>query len=180
MEENKKSIYIVLSQSGAMFSKLLKIFTGAEFNHVSISLDSSLKDMYSFARLRPYNPFVSGFVEEGKDKGTFKRFVKTKALVMELKISKEKYDHLKYFIDYMIEHKNEFKYNYLGIIYAIFKKDYSPTKKFYCSQFVRACLDSFEIENVSTLPKIIKPIDFLKLNNTKIIYKGLLKNYSII
>ena len=87
-----KKIYIVLSQTGTMFSKALKFFTRAEYNHASISLTPTLETMYSFGRINPNNPFVGGFVEEGKDIGTFKRFTKTKALVLEVSVNEEKYN----------------------------------------------------------------------------------------
>ena len=172
-----KSIYIVLSQTGTMFSRALKFFTHAKYNHASISLTPTLKKMYSFGRLNPYNPFVGGFVEEGKNIGTFKRFENTKAMVMELEVTEDKYNAIKYFIKYFLENKQSFHYNYLGILFAMFRKNYENGKRYYCSQFVRACLALFDIENAVELPKIIKPIDFLKLNNKHIIYEGLLKNY---
>lgn len=172
-----KNLYIVLSQTGTWFSRILKFFTHAKYNHVSISLDANLNKMYSFGRKNPYNPFVGGFVEEGKNCGTFKRFYKTKAMVIELQVEKEKYNAIKYFINYFKTNKNEFRYNYLGILFACFKKNYETGKRFYCSQFVRACLALFNIENAIELPKIIKPIDFLMLNNKNIIYEGFLANY---
>lgn len=172
-----KKIYIVLSQTGTMFSRVLKFFTHAKYNHVSISLNVNLEKMYSFGRLNPNNPFIGGFVEEGKNIGTFKRFQKTKAMVMELTVSETKYNAIKYFINYFFEHKQYFHYNYLGILLACFRKNYEKENRFYCSQFVRACLAVFDVENAVFLPKIIKPIDFLKLDNKNIIYEGLLKNY---
>ena len=175
-----KSIYVVLSQTGTMFSRALKLFTRAEFNHASISLTPTLEKMYSFGRLNPYNPFIGGFVEEGKSKGTFMRFQKTKALVLEFSIEEEKFNKIKWFIDYFQEHQNEFRYNYLGIVCACFKKYHKSAKRFYCSEFVKTCLETFEIENAGKLPKIIKPIDFLKLNNKNIIYEGVLQNYTAI
>lgn len=174
-----KSVYIVLSQTGTMFSRALKFFTGAKYNHSSISLDSSLETMYSFGRLNPYNPFVGGFVEEGKNVGTFKRFYKTKALVLELQVSDEQYESIKFFINYLLKNKFRFHYNYLGVLYACFKKNHESKNRFYCSQFVRACLAYSNIENANSLPQIIKPIDFLRLNNQHIIYEGLLKNYKL-
>lgn len=172
-----KSIYVVLSQTGTMFSKLLKFFTCAEFNHASISLEPTLEHMYSFGRLNPYNPFKGGFVEEGKNIGTFKRFYKTQAMVIELYVSVEKYNAIKYFIEYFVGHKTEFHYNYLGILFACFRKHHTSQKRFYCSEFVSECLKVFDIENAKELPSIIKPIDFLKLTNKNIIYTGVLKNY---
>lgn len=172
-----KKIYVILSQTGSWFSNILKVVTHAKYNHASISLDANLNTMYSFGRIYPYNPFLGGFVEEGKNFGTFKRFNKTKAMVIELNVSDEKYNAIKYFINYFKENKKKFHYNYLGILFACFKKNYETGKRYYCSQFVRACLALFNIENAVELPKIIKPIDFLMLNNKNIIYEGLLKNY---
>lgn len=57
-----KKIYIVLTHTGTTLSKIIKNYTNDEFSHVSISLDSELKEMYSFGRLNAYNPFWGGFV----------------------------------------------------------------------------------------------------------------------
>ena len=173
----EKSIYVVLSQTGTMFSRALKFFTHAEYNHASISLTPTLDKMYSFGRLNPYNPFIGGFVEEGKNKGTFRRFYKTQAMVIEFKVSLEKYKAIEFFIEYFVKHKTEFHYNYWGVFFACFKKHHTSCKRFYCSEFVKTCLKSFDVENAKELPNIIKPIDFLKLNNKNIIYTGFLKNY---
>ncbi len=173
----EKSIYVVLSQTGTMFSRALKFFTHAEYNHASISLTPTLDKMYSFGRLNPYNPFIGGFVEEGKNVGTFKRFYKTQAMVLEFKVNIEKYKAIEYFIEYFKKNKKEFHYNYLGVLCACFKMYYKSNKRFYCSEFVKTCLKTFEIENAEELPNIIKPIDFLRLNNKNIIYTGFLQKY---
>jgi len=176
----QRKIYIVLSQTGTVFSRVLKFFTHAEYNHASISLNSSLENMYSFGRRNPYNPFIGGFVEEGKNIGTFKRFKNTTAKVIEVNVSEDQYRQLEYYINYLKGHKLEFKYNYLGILFACLNRNLESARRFYCSQFVRKCLCSFDVENAHELPKIIKPIDFLQLNNKNIVYTGLLKNYNVI
>jgi len=173
-----KSIYIVLSQSGSVPSRFLKFFTHDQYNHVSISLTPTLETMYSFARLKPNNPFIGGFVEEGKDFGTFKKFKKTIVNVMEFSVPDEKYNAIKYFIEYFKINKEKFKYNYIGVFLAALKLNYRPKHKFYCSQFVKTILACFNIENSIDLPNVVKPIDFLKLNNKKIIYTGLLQSYT--
>ena len=172
-----KSIYVVLSQTGTMFSRVLKLFTRAEYNHSSIAFDPTLTEMFSFGRLNPYNPIVGGFVKEGKDIGTFKRFYKTKAKVLELTITDEQYDGLKNYLEDVGQHKKEYGYNYLGVLCGIVKKDHAPEKRFYCSQFVRTCLAKFNIQNANDLPKVVKPIDFLKLSDYKVVYVGLLRDF---
>lgn len=176
----EKSIYIILSQPGTMISKALKFFTGDEYNHSSIALDSSLTKMYSFGRRNLYNPFKGGFIQESIHTGIFARFEKTKALVLEIKVSSDVYYKVKSMIEYLAENKVKFRYNYLGVLLALFKKNHTPKYKFYCSQFVRSCLSLFHISNADKLPKVAKPIDFLKLENKEIIYKGMLKNYSCV
>lgn len=178
--EEAKSVYLIISQTGTLFSRVLKFFTHAEYNHSSISLDPSLEEMYSFGRLNPYNPFVGGFVKEGKNIGTFKRFYKTTALVLELKVSAEQYNGLKSLLEYMKQNNTNFSYNYWGVFCAIFKYNVSSQRKFYCSQFVRACLASFKISNSQQLPKVIKPIDFLQLKGLRQVYRGMLKDYQIV
>ncbi len=173
-----EKIYIILSQTGNFISRALKFFTHDEYNHVSISFDQNLETMYSFGRLNPYNPFHGGFVVEGKEIGTFKRFQKTKSMVLELPIDDEKYNSLKIFISEFLHQKEKYKYNYMGVLLAYFHKDYAPKWKYYCSQFVRECLANSHVENLDKIPKIARPIDFLALPNKKIIYEGKLKDYN--
>lgn len=172
-----KKIYIILSQTGALTSKVLKLFTKDNYNHVSIALSPTLKEMYSFGRKYAYFPFIGGFVEEGKDIGTFQRFANTEVMVLELSVTIEEYNAVKYFIQYFIAHKKNFRYSYLGVFLALFNKQQKSTKKFYCSQFVKLCLTLFNIDNSKDLPNVVKPIDFLKLKSKKVIYSGLLRNY---
>ena len=84
-----RKIYIVLTYTGTILSKLVKMYTKREFSHVSIALDEDLKEMYSFGRLNPYNPFIGGFVHEYMDKGTFKRFSKTNAQIYCLELTEK-------------------------------------------------------------------------------------------
>ena len=69
-----KKVYIILTHTGTIVSRIIRCYTGHEFSHVSISLDEELTKMYSFGRLNPYNTFIGGFVNERLNSGTFKRF----------------------------------------------------------------------------------------------------------
>lgn len=81
-----KKIYIILTYTGTVLSRIIKCYTKDEFSHVSIALDKDLRQMYSFGRLNPYNPFKGGFVHEGINIGTFKRFKNTRARIYSLEI----------------------------------------------------------------------------------------------
>ena len=86
-----KKIYIILTHTGTILSQIIKYWTKDEFSHISIALDADLEEMYSFGRLNPYNAFWGSFVHEHINKGTFRRFKKTKAAVYSLKVEEEQY-----------------------------------------------------------------------------------------
>ena len=45
MSNQNKQLYIVISQTGTLLSRILKQITGAEYNHASISLSRDLERM---------------------------------------------------------------------------------------------------------------------------------------
>ena len=171
----KRSIYVVLSQTGTVFSRALKFFTRAEYNHASISLTPTLDKMYSFGRLNPYNPFIGGFVHEYIDKGTFKRFKNTKALILEIEVTNDQYKKIIDIIKYVKKNKEKYKFNVTGMFLSAIKVKVRKRRSFYCAQFVKYLLDRAKVEN--NIEDTVRPENFKNLPNSKEIYKGLLRNY---
>lgn len=173
----QKEIYIVLTQTGTILSKILKVLTGAKYNHASISLERDLSCMYSFGRKFPRNPFVGGFVKESPIMGTFKRFSNTEALIFKVEVSTEQYDGIKRYLTEMYQRKYEYHYNYCGLLFAAWGKIFRRERYFYCSEFIKDILMRFGIVNNTDLPYITKPIDLLSISKEKI-YSGKLKDYA--
>ncbi len=170
-----KKIYIVLTHTGTALSKIIKGFTKDEFSHVSIALDIELKEMYSFGRLNPNNPFVGGFVHEYIDKGTFKRFYKTRAKVYSLEITEEQYKSIKSNIDQIKNNKEDYKFNIIGLFAVGFHKKIKKQKSFYCAEFVKYVMEKADIK--TDLPDIVKPEDLKNIKGLQEIYGGLLRKY---
>lgn len=175
MRSNKVKIYIVFTYSGTMLSRIVKYYTGKEYSHVSIALDSGLERMYSFGRLNPYNPFIGGFVHEGINIGTFKRFKNTKALVCSFEVSEWQYRKLRRIIKKMERRKKIYHFNTIGLFASGVNVRIRRNNYFYCAEFVKYLLDEVDFE--SELPDIVKPMDFKKISNLKVEYKGILSNY---
>jgi hypothetical protein len=169
-----KDIYIVLTYTGTMLSRIIKSFTGNEFAHVSIALDRELKNMYSFGRLNPYNPFIGGFVHEYIDDGTFKRFKNTVSKVYSLSVEDQKYEKLKKVICDIQDHRKDYTFNILGLFAAGIHIRLKYNKSFYCAEFVKYVLDKSRVK--TDLPEPIKPEDFKALK-AKVVYAGLLRDY---
>jgi len=172
-----KKIYIVLTYTGTILSRMIKIRTRAEYAHSSIALDEGLDEMYSFGRLHPYIAFWGGFVKEGIKEGTFKRFKNTTVGVYCIEVSDEQYENLKNVIKNIRDNKKDYKFNIRGMALTSLNMGNSRINRFYCAEFVKYVLEKSDID-ISELPKAIRPEDFKKLKNTTLIYKGYLKNYT--
>ncbi len=177
MKESNKTIYIVVSQTGTVLSRILKVLTHAKYNHASISLERDLSVMYSFGRVHPYNPLLGGFVRESVRYGTFKRFSGTEAVVLSMDIADETYCHMLSDVEQMYRQKKRYHYNYVGLYAAAFGIELRHKRWFYCSEFVKYMLLKYGLVKKETLQGITKPMDFLKIPNTQVVYRGKLKNY---
>lgn len=171
-----KKIYIILTHTGTNLSKLIKNYTKDEFSHVSIALDCELKQMYSFGRLHPYNPFWAGFVQEAIDDGTFKRFYLTKTRIYFLEVTEEQYQKIQETIQKIEKEKEQYTFNILGLFAAGFRKKIVRKKSFYCAEFVKYVLEEAKVK--TNLPEVAKPEDFKQIENLQEIYSGYLKKYS--
>ena len=170
-------IYIILTYTGTMLAKIIKYYTHCEFSHVSISLDKNLEHMYSFGRLNPYNPFKGGFVQESVDKGTFKRFKNTKAMICSLEVTEEQYNKIKNTIRKISLEKENYKFNIIGLFAVSIHLKIKRKRSFYCAEFVKYLLDNSSMKTY--LPNIIKPEDFKNIKSLKPIYIGKLKEYNV-
>lgn len=170
-----KKIYLILTHTGTTLSTIIKCYTKDEFSHVSIALDKELNTMYSFGRLRPNNPFIGGFVHEGIDFGTFKRFKNTQSEIYSLEIADNKYEKIKEEIKKFESNKEKYKFNIIGLFAVSINKKIHYKDTFYCAEFVKYLFEKVKIDN--NLPDIIRPQDFKKLKYIELVYSGKLKDY---
>ena len=150
MSNQNRQLYIVISQTGTLLSRILKQITGAEYNHASISLSRDLERMYSFGRRHPYNPFWGGFVIESLRTGTFKRFSETKVMVLSVSVTEEQH-----------------------AFHIVWKQE----SCYYCSEFVGELLTKSRVDGTEQLrSSIIQPMQFLRMPHT-LLYCGKLREY---
>ncbi len=172
-----KKIYIVLTHTKTILSRLIKEFTKYEFSHVSISLDVELNQMFSFGRLNAYNPFWAGFVHEYINKGTFKRFYQTRTKIYSLTITDEQYENIKKIINIIKSERKKYKFNIIGLVAAGVHKKIGNEHSFYCAEFVKYVIENAGIK--TDLPDIVKPEDFENINGLEKVYEGLLRKYKV-
>ena len=161
-------IYILLSATGTIFARTIRIYTGKPYSHVSIGLDEHCTNLYSFARTYTNNPFVGSFQHEHKDKKVFGKFPNIPCELFEISVSNEQLEKIKEIINSM-EGK---KYNKLGLLCRLLKIPYNRKTRYFCSEFVAYTLKESGVYSFNKPLNFVDPIDFREIPIAKKIYSG--------
>ena len=175
--EKSKCIYIVLSKTQTIPSRLIKKWTKEPYAHTSLAYDLELKDMYSFARKRLHNPFYCGFIREDIETGVFGRDVETTCLVLRLWVTANQRKRIVRIVEQFKKNKNDYKYNFIGIAGVMFNKAVERKYNYFCSQFVYSVLERSEVELFKKKAGLVRPEDFRVWDEPEGIYEGKLNEY---
>lgn len=165
-------IYIVLTRTNTTISRLIRLFTHDDYTHAAIALDKNMEKMYSFARKRTYNPFVGRFKQENLNEGIYKLCRELPGVIMEIEVPVEKYEEAVKLLDEFITNSNRYKYNYLGLFYALLNKPVQFENRFLCSEFVYYILKESGIADFDMPRNLVRPQSLLNNLECKIIYQG--------
>ena len=174
----KQKLYILLSDSNSIISKGIKIYTRKPYSHVSIALDKDLNEIYSFSRLKPYNPLIGGFIREDIDVGTFSVFPNTIVELYSIDITLDQYKQIQEEIKRFSESERRYTYNYLGIIGIIINRPINREYKYFCSQFVAEVLTNSDIKIIEKDKGLTAPNDFRNHKDLNLVYRGNLQEYT--
>ena len=169
-------VYINLFSNNTNFGKLIRKVTGSAYSHATISLDSSMNNMYSFSDI-PFSHdrfFGAGFVRESIYSPMYRR--NEFFTVLMTFVSKEERDIIQSKINYFVENHTKFKYNDIGLIqyYLNFKEtkrhDEEKKKRWFCSEFVSYMCKSGNITGFNDI--LLSPQDIKNINNPNVINLG--------
>lgn len=169
-----KKVYLILSRSQTMMAIAVRIVTRRYYNHISIALEPSLDEFYSFGRKYPLITFPAGFVKESKGRGFYKLHPNIPVSVMEFELSDEDYDIVTDRLNMFRENPEKYKYDLIHLPQMIRGKPYEIGNTYVCSVFVATLFK--DIVNFGKDLSLVYPEDFKKLNG-KVIYEGKIKDY---
>ncbi|MEQ2526892.1 hypothetical protein WMO40_09275 [Bacillaceae bacterium CLA-AA-H227] len=173
----EKTVYILLTDTGTWFSKMIKLYTRFPYNHVSIALDEELNDIYSFGRKVYNNPFSAGFVKERMDQGVFFHRKETRCVLYKLTVNEEQYTRLLKIIYQFESFSANYRYNLMGIFAIAMNMKLERDNAFTCSQFVATVLKKSGLHLMKKCPELIRPDDFVDIPILELIYEGKLHEY---
>ncbi|MEG1850626.1 MAG: hypothetical protein RR228_01310 [Bacilli bacterium] len=159
---NKKNIYIIFSRTNNNMGSFIRKVTNSKYNHVSLSLNKSLEEMYSFARYNKENILYGGFVIESNI-----RYQDSQVLIFKIPITIKEYNNLSLQIETMKTNKNKYIYNYFSAFSYLFSKKITIYNSYTCVEFI--------INIIKTYIKEINIKQFYSLNELR----SILKKYTI-
>ncbi|MGF7046778.1 hypothetical protein J2T13_001276 [Paenibacillus sp. DS2015] len=172
-----RSVFILLTNTGTIFTKIIQGYTKAPYNHASISFDRELSELYSFGRKHPNNPLNGGFVKEDIKTGTYSKYPNTTCVIYELQVSEREIEKMRRVLQVFIQKHQKYLYNILGVIGIALKEPVEFSNSYFCSQFVAEILERSGIKLWNKLPALVTPDDFRQSDRLHLIYEGKLGQY---
>lgn len=166
-----KSIYLIQMQTYTGAARIIRRFTKDKYSHIGISFDKDGDVIYSFGRRKVNNPLNGGFTIEKKDGSFFKKYNKSICKIYEVEVTNRQYRQLKRILNKMEKNKENYKYDFVGIILRYFRIPVTFKNRYVCSYFIAELLDSCDIYKFNKKLSFIRPGDFDDLLG-KVIYEG--------
>jgi len=165
------TLFILLTKSKTLLSRVISLATGAQYTHVSIGLTYT-DEFYSFARRYPYFPLPAGFVHEELSGGYWKSHPHTPCCLLSLPVDHDAYDQICGRLHDMGLHAQDYRYNLRGILRCAFAVPSRQNHSYFCSQFIGELLAESGVCRALDEPSLLHPDDFLALPNADHCYYG--------
>lgn len=162
-----KYIYIIFSSTPYRIGSVIRRITREPYNHVSLSLDENLTQMYGFARRHYRTPLHGGFVRECPSRYQIQE--KTANICLcKIPVSPQQYADLESLLSQMEENKDHYIYNHLSALGALTHKRIVVRDAFTCVEF---CVDVLYKLGLDVDPKQFYTVcDLQKLLQQYVVY----------
>ena len=174
-----KQVYILLSRTETVPSRMIHKATGGTFTHASLSLTPATDRFYSYARRRLHNPFRAGLLIENIHTFVFAKYPDCHCSLFSLDVSEEAFDRMQRCVTHYLDNYKRAKYNFLGVVPLRLGIRFPRKYRLTCSQFVAIVLAASGEVYLPKDPYRMLPNDFLKLSKLQKIYDGPLKDCTI-
>lgn len=166
----------MLSDTGTVFTKTIKLYTRKKFNHSSLSLHEELGKIYSFGRKNPINPFGAGFIDES-DTMIYSYFSNTTCAVLRLDVDNT-YKKICQTISKFKKSSDDYSFNLLGFLGILVDIPIKRNNAYFCSQFVNEVLEKNGVLLFEKPSELVTPADFMNCSSLIKVYQERLLDYA--
>jgi len=167
-------VYILLTQTTSVLTRMIKFCTKKPYNHASLAFDKRLEYTYSFGRVNPNDPLIGGFAHERLDAGVFKD---AQCQLLSVDVTPAQYRTMRQRVSEIEANQVKYKYNFLGLFGARFDFEVKRKHAYFCSQFVSKVLQEVGLFPEDFPAHLVQPSDLVECINLKVEYQGPLSEY---
>lgn len=171
-----KTIYILLTRSDTILSRLVQLFTSDPYTHASISFDHGLQPLYSSARKNGETMFPAGPCTEVFHRGFYYKHQSIPCALYELEVSDEVYETARAEAQRFARDSDLYSFNILGLILCKLNIPFHPRSKYFCSQFVAEILFRSRALELPKDTSLMKPMDYTRIPQLRCRYRGPLRD----
>lgn len=179
-DQKRKTVYVLLTDTGTLLTKIIKWYTNAPYNHVSIAFDEKLDEVYSFGRKYPRTPLFAGFIREDVYFGTYRYFHNTRCVLSKIEVSSEEYIRIRNVIQDFKNNKELYSYHLMGLVGVAVRRPIQQRNKYFCSHFVAEVFERSGLNLWNLPPALVTPNDFLMHPRFELVYEGRLYDYPLL
>lgn len=161
-----KTVYVFFIASRFGAGKAIRLLTRNKYTHVAVSFEPSTCLLYSYARYRYHEPFLSGFGVEYTDRYAAGEPVDIK--VCAYPVTDEHYERIRRRIAFYMSHREETRYNFFDLFTYPFGRHVELRFTHTCISFLLELLERPEIHTIRSLEDALAD---------SVVYEGPLRNF---
>lgn len=165
----------MISRTHTRFGSLIRKFGRVKYNHSAISFDSSLREMYAFARRRQRAALTGRLVHETVNRYTMDKPAPLDVVIFRIPINDEQYMRARSAVN-AIYNDPSYIYNLFSVLSYPLTGGFSTYKAFSCIEFTMYILRMLGFRPDRPLYSY-KPDDLLAFLGDYIYYEGDLRDY---
>lgn len=171
MQGYTHSVYILLTRTSSILSRLIRVLTRAAYTHAALALDEEFEETYSFTRRNPRLIWPAGLARESLWRGLYLARRDPPCRVYRVRLTEEEYNRIQQRVRAMYNDRMHYHYNYLGVAANYFGRQYSTPRRYFCSEFV-ATMVSIGQERDKLCPARTRPMDLTSVPEFECVYEG--------
>lgn len=169
-------LYIALVDTPGLFAYLIRKFTGINYNHVALSLDPELEEVYTFGRRWLPVTFFAGFIRERRDK-VLRKYPFARYKIISIDCTAEQKDRIHKNLKTCYEQRFRYHYSVIGLPFLVADIPFYLKNHYTCSSFLARILEDNEIILFDKHFSLVTPRDFYELPENGTLYEGYLSDF---
>lgn len=167
-----QTIYLLLTRSSTVLSRMVYLVTGDRYTHLSVSFEPGLQPLYSSSRKNGETLFPAGPCQERFDRGYLSRHPQTPCALYELQVSDAVYARARAETEAIMANAGRYSFNILGLILLRLNIPWHRPGHYFCSQMVSEILQNSGALALPKDPVLMRPMDYTRMPQLTCVYQG--------